>query len=295
MANRISTDERKMILRLLLEGMSIRSVSRITGCHKTTVAKTILAFGESCRIFLDEKLRGLTLNHLEVDEVWSYVGKKQARLTIQERAERGDIGDMFLWTALDQETKLIACYALGKRTGDMARRFMVDLAGRLVLRRGGDNRIVTQLSTDGFVGYPEAVDLAFGRFIKFGVIIKEYRNAKMNYNPSEMVGAQRRSVRRINENEINTICTSHVERNNGTLRTFIKRMSRLTNGFSKKLDNHAAAIAMFIAYYNFVWRTRHSDGSGCAGKLRPTAAMMAKITDHLWSFDEFYETVSRYN
>src|SRR5262249_48150175 len=147
---------------------------------------------------------------------------------------RGDIGDMYLWTALDQETKLIACYAVGKRSGDMARRFMVDLSKRLVLPKGGaaDDlaynstayKIVTQISTDGFQGYPEAVDLAFGPYVKFGTIIKEYRNAKLAYDPSEMVGTKRKSIKRINESELRTICTSHVERHNGTIRTFIKRM-----------------------------------------------------------------------
>lgn len=304
MANRISTETRKLILRLLCEGNSIRSVSRVTGCHKTTVGRVILDFGRSAKVFLDEELKGLTLEHLECDEIWSYVLKKQARLTVEEKAERGDIGDMYLFTAIDQKTKLIPTFLVGKRSADNCRRFMVDLAKRLVLPKPGAGDahayqparqvFITQISTDGFAAYPEAVDLAFGGHARFGVIIKEYRNANMDYTPSEMIGTKRTGYVGITKYQERTICTSHVERNNGTLRTFIKRFTRLTNAFSKKLECHEAAIATFIAYYNFVWRTRNTDRSGKAGKLRPTAAMMAGVTDHLWSFDEFYETVCRY-
>jgi IS1 family transposase len=303
MANRLSHETRKLILRLLCEGNSIRSTARITGVEKKTVSRIIFEFGNACRAFLDDKLRNLTLGHIEVDEIWSFVGKKQGQLTVEEKATRHDIGDVYLWTAVDSETKLIPTFALGKRSADMARRFMVDLASRITLPSAApiddlasNSRrydAVTQISTDGFAGYPEAVDLAFGPFADHGVIIKEYKNAKMTYSPSEMVGTKRKSIRGLKGNE-RTICTSYVERNNGTIRTFMKRFTRLTYAFSKKLDNHAAACAMFVAYYNFVWRTRHSDQSGKAGKLRPTAAMMAKVTDRLWSFDDLYNEVINY-
>lgn len=302
MANVLPHETRRLILRLLCEGNSIRSVSRVTGCHKGTISKVIVRFGNACKNFLDETLRNLELHHLECDEIWSYVAKKQARLTVEEKAERGDIGDVYLWTALDASTKLIASFAIGKRSADNARRFMVDLASRLVMPKPGAGDahayepakqiFITQISTDGFPGYPEAVDLAFGGHARFGTIIKEYKNAAMAYTPSEMVGTKRNMINGI-RNPL-TICTSHVERNNGTIRTFVKRFARLTNAFSKKLENHAAACALFVAYYNFVWRTRHTDQSGKPGKLRPTAAMMAKVTDHLWTFEEFYEAVINY-
>jgi len=207
MANRISHEQRKLIIRLLCEGNSLRSVSRVTGCHGKTVARVILDFGNSCRIFLDDQLRGLTLDHLECDEIWSFVGKKQARLTIDERAERHDIGDVYLWTAVDKTTKLIPAFLVGKRSGDNARRFMVDLASRLVFPKphAGDAHAfqsekhiyVTQVSTDAFPGYREAVDLAFGGKARYGQIIKEYKNAVMNYAPSEMVGTKRTAIRGI--------------------------------------------------------------------------------------------------
>lgn len=199
---------------------------------------------------------------------------------------------------------MIPAYVVGKRSADNARRFMCDLASRLVFPAAGAGDAhafvaekpvyITQVSTDGFAPYPEAVDLAFGGKARFGTIIKDYKNATMIYTPSEMIGTKRTIYRGIAESNIRSICTSHVERNNGTIRTFMKRFCRLTYAFSKKLENHEAAIAMFIAYYNFVWRTRHSDQSGKSGRLRPTAAMMAKVTDSLWSFDRLYSEVIQY-
>jgi hypothetical protein len=149
-------------------------------------------------------------------------------------------------------------------------------------------RPVVQISTDGFPGYPEAVDLAFGPYARYGVIIKDYRNAKMIYTPSEMVGTKRTGIRGIRGREQRTICTSHVERLNGTQRLFLKRLNRLTYCFSKKLANLEAAFAMFAAWYNYVWQTREK---GHSGKKRPTAAMMAGLAGHVWSFDELFAEV----
>ena len=189
-------------------------------------------------------------------------------------------------------------FLIGKRSADNARRFLMDVAGRLVFpmahasdphayQQGGYAPII-QISTDGFAAYPEAVDLAFGPYVKYGTIIKDYRNATIIYTPSEMVGTQRTGVRGIGKGQEWSICTSHVERLNGTQRLFLKRLNRLTLCFSKKLCNLEASFAMFAAYYNFVWRTRKPDKSG---KKRPTAAMMAKLTNHLWGFDEFFDAV----
>ena len=306
MANRLSHERRQHVLRLLCEGSSLRSASRVTGVDKGTVSRVILQFGNACQAFLDETLRGLTLRHVEIDEIWTFVQKKQARLTTEERALRHDIGDMYLWTAIDQDTKLLACYAIGKRSADMARRFMVDLRDRLAFEmpkphasdahnfEAGGYRPAVQISTDGFPAYPEAVDLAFGPYVRYGQIIKEYRNATMQYTPSEMVGTQRRGIIGIDDSNARSICTSHVERNNLTIRTFMRRFTRLSLGFSKKLECLAAAVGMFAAYYNFVWRTRHTDQSGMSGRRRPPAAMMAGVTDHLWSFEELYRTVIQY-
>lgn len=171
MANRMSVEKRNGILRLLCEGNSIRSIGRL-GTNIPTVLRQLRWAAGHCRLVMDERFIKLHLGHVEVDEIWTFVGKKQARLTVDERAERHDIGDVYLWTGIDQESKLIPTFRCGKRSADNARRFMMDLASQLVFPRphASDShayfrpvvRPITQLSTDGFSGYPEAVDLAFG-------------------------------------------------------------------------------------------------------------------------------------
>jgi hypothetical protein len=163
---------------------------------------------------------------------------------------------------------------LGKRTADNARRLMVRLQGRLE-RLGTENYKTIRVSTDGFLGYPEAVDLAFGRHARYGQLIKQYRNAKMQYSPSEIIGAIRRPIR--GKLTPWSICTSHNERNNLTIRTFMRRFTRLALGFSKKLANLQAAVDLHVAYFNFCWKP---------GEMEVTPAEAAGITDHCWSFDE---------
>ena len=299
----IDVDKAKLALRLLVEGMSIRATHRTTGIDRNTLCKLLVVFGTKCREFMDEKMRNLKLTHLQFDEQHTTVLKKQARLTIDERAERHDIGEVYIWTCVDQKTKLMPSFVVGKRSADNARRFMMDVSRRLVrpnphasdahAYEDGGYRHIVQISTDGFPAYPEAVDLAFGPYAKFGTIIKEYRNASMDYTPSEMVGTKRTGIQGIQGREQRTICTSHVERLNGTQRLFLKRLNRLTYAFSKKLENLEAAFAMFACYYNWCWRTRYPDKSGKAGRRRPTAAMMAKLTDRIWSFDDLFEAVTK--
>jgi IS1 family transposase len=288
----------------LIEGNTLRSVTRLTGVHRTTSQKLLVDFGTKCKAFMDRELRGLTLNHVEIDEIWSFVGKKQARLTVDEKRERHDVGDIFVWYGIDQDTKLVPSFILGKRSADNARRLMMDLRGRLAFSPPTPGQTdarnyqptvyptITQISTDGFAAYPEAVDLAFGPYAKFGVLIKEYKNARMAYDPSEMVGTKRRGIFGIDPDQVYSICTSHIERANLTMRTLMKRFTRLSLGFSKKLENMEAACSLFFAYYNWVWRTRHDDHSGRPGKLRPTAAMMAGVTDTLWTFEDLFDAVN---
>jgi len=295
---RVPVETAKLALRLLVEGMSVRATERTTGLHRDTVCKLIVHFGDACKQFLDERMRGLTLTHLQFDEQWTWVGRKQARLTVTEKSERHDVGDVYIWTCIDEKTKLMPAFMLGKRSADNARRFMLDVASRLTFPspfssdahsfQAGGYKPIVQISTDGFAAYPEAVDLAFGPYVKFGTIIKEYRNAKVIYTPSEMVGTKRTGIRGIRGREQRTICTSHVERLNGTQRVFLKRLNRLTLCFSKKLRNLEASFAMFAAYYNFCWQTRKP---GKSGAKRGTAAMMAGLAGHVWSFEELFETV----
>jgi IS1 family transposase len=299
MANVLKRERQMSVLHLLTEGSSIRAAERLTGVHRDTICRLVVRFGNACRDFLDERVRGLDLRHVQLDEVWTFVGKKQARLTVDEKAERHDIGDVYLWTAFDQDTKLVPTFLIGKRSADNARRIMCDLADRLNFPlphasdrhayRQPDYQAVCQLSTDGFKGYPEAVDLAFGPYVKYGVIIKDYRNARMPYTPSEMVGVERRARRGMAEREEGTICTSHVERHNLTIRTFMRRFTRLSLGFSKKLENLSAAVAMYMAFYNFCWRPRFP---GTSGRRRVTPAMAAGIERELWSFGRLFSTVA---
>ncbi len=206
---------------------------------------------------------------------------------MEEKETRSDIGDTYLFTAQDQQTRLIAAHLLGKRSADNTRRFMMQLAGRMNMPSPHESdrhryftdghRTITQISTDGFPAYPEAVDLAFGPYAKFGVIIKQYRNANMDYTPSEMVGTDRIAKRNMDDGELATICTSHVERNNLTIRTFMRRFTRLALGFSKKFENLEAAVNLHVAYFNFCWRP---------GTMRITPAMAAGITPRLWTFND---------
>ena len=283
----MSTEKRNTILRLLVEGNGIRSVCRLMGTNIPSVLRQLEWAGEHCGQLLEEKLRGLDLSHLECDEIWTFCQKKQARLTIEEKALRSDIGDVYLFTAQDQDTRLIASHLLGKRSGDNTRRFMMQLAGRLNMPKphasdrhqyfASKHQTITQISTDGWMAYPEAVDLAFGPYAKFGTIIKEYRNEGMQYDPSEMVGTQRNARRNMDDSELMTICTSHVERNNLTIRTFMRRFTRLALGFSKKIENLEAAVNLHVAYFNFCWRP---------GEMRITPAMAAGITPRLWTFND---------
>ena len=284
MANALPKHRQVSVLHHLCEGNTLRSTSRLTGVHRTTITNLMVRFGSHCKLLMDEKLRGLTLGHVQIDETWTYVLKKQARLTLEERAERSDIGDIYLWTCLDTETKLIATHLVGKRSADNARELLDDHA-----YEQGSYQQIAQISTDAFPGYPEAVDLAFGPYAKYGQIIKNYRNASMNYEPSEMIATERRGIAGIDPNELWTICTSHVERHNLTIRTFMKWFTRLSLGFSKKLENLQAALSGFLAYYNFCWRPRYPDHSGQSGRLRPTPAMMAGVVSKRWHFEDLFD------
>lgn len=288
MANVLSVDDQISVIHHLVEGCSIRSITRVTGIHKTTILKLLVRFGDACREFLDQQMRGLELHHLECDEQWTFVARKQGRLHDDDR-DNPRVGDQYLWLAIDQDTKLIPTFAVGKRSADNARRFMVDLANRLALptptdtgeRRG----IIPQISTDGWQGYPEAVDLAFGSYCRYGQIIKDYRNADQpgRYGPPELVGTDRREI--FGHVPLSTICTSHAERVNLTTRTLLKRFTRLSLCFSKKLENLVAAVAVYVAYYNFCWSHATLEGR--------TPAMTAGVAGHPWTIEELFDRVMR--
>jgi len=277
MANVLAQSKQEAVIHLLVEGNSIRSIERITGVHRDTICRLLVKIGNKCREFLDAKMRGLKLKHLELDEIWTFVAKKQAM--IQPEEFDGAIGDQYMYVAIDQETKLIPTFALGKRDSAVTRVFINDLAERIVSE-------YPQISTDGFIPYVGAIREAFGNEAAHGVLVKDFAHNDYDqpgrYGPPSMIAANREQMTGLHDIPLHTICTSHVERNNVNIRMFVKRFTRLTLAFSKKLENLAAAAALYVAYHNFCRVPR---------KLRITPAMAAGVTDHIWELDELLAAI----
>lgn len=266
--NVLSSQQKTQVITALVEGNSIRSTERITGVHRDTIMRLLLRVGEGCAQLLDERMRGLRCRLIQCDEIWSFVYVKQKHLNGHH--DHATMGDQYVFVALDPETKLVPSFLVGKRTPASAYYFMTDLQGRLA------NRV--QLTTDGFRPYLRAVEDAFGADIDYAMLIKIYgspRNAEERYSPDEIVETVPVSVS--GNPRPWAICTSHVERQNLTIRMQLRRFTRLTNAFSKKLENMKAAMALHFAHYNFVRIHR---------TLRATPAMAAQLTDHLWDMGE---------
>ncbi|MBI3466462.1 MAG: hypothetical protein HY000_25900 [Planctomycetes bacterium] len=277
--NNLCPAKRLQVLHLLVEGNSIRSVSRLTGVHKCTVAKHLVAAGAHCQRLLDRTMRRLMLEHLELDEIWTFVRKKQGRIPPSESYNTA-IGDQYVFIALDQKTKLIPTFAVGKRDGITTDRFIQDLYERLAIPVDTLSQRETdkpQISTDGWRSYRDAIDMWFARSVRYGQIVKDYKESDelRRYGPPSMIGADRRGI--FGSIDLLSICTSHVERNNLTIRTFVRRFTRLSLGFSKKLANLIAAVALHVAHYNFC-RVHSAHGR--------TPAMKANVTGHVWSLEE---------
>jgi IS1 family transposase len=290
MARILPKGKQLLVLRLLTEGNSIRSTVRITGIHKKTVTRLLVRVGNGCRKFLNREMRGLKLDSIECDEIWTFCRKKQGKLT---DAERNDltIGDQYLYIAQDKDSLLIPSYALGKRNEEMTRAFMDDLSQRIIVPANPnapwDEK--PQISTDGWQSYPGAVEESFGSRVNYGQIIKSYENHEQpgRYGPPDVVKSDRRRIRGVHD--LWTICTSHVERNNLTIRTFMKRFTRLALGFSKKQENLWAAISLHVAHFNYCWRPRVN---GKSGRYRLTPAMQAGVVDRLWKMEDLYDAVT---
>lgn len=270
--NRLSLTDRAKIIGMLVEGNSVASTCRMSGVAKNTVLKLLAEVGEASGLYQDRVMRNLKLGKVQADEIWSFVGMKQKNVRVENMGVFG-YGDVYTWTALDSKTKLIPCWHVGTRGAESAYTFIHDLAGRL------DGRI--QLTTDGHKIYIEAVEDAFGSEIDFAMLVKHYANpgeskqAEKRYSPSAYIGADKRII--TGNPDIYEVSTSHVERSNLTMRMNIRRFTRLTNAFSKKLENHMHAISLYFMHYNFcrVHKT-----------LRVTPAMEAGITDHIWEIEE---------
>lgn len=239
--------------------------------------------GQKCREFLDGKMRNLSLNHLECDEIWTFCRKKQRKLSGAEK-DNPKLGDQYLYVALDLETKLIPSFVIGKRNKEVTEMFMQDLAERLVIPPAWHPRPQPQISTDGWQAYPDAVDNAFGGSASYGQIIKDFEASDQpgRYAPPDLVTTLRRVIQ--GNIDKKSICTSHVERHNLSIRTFLRRFTRLALGFSKKLENLIACTSLYIAYYDFCW---------LHGSLAGTPAMAAGLAGHPWSLRELIEKLEQ--
>ena len=269
MANILRREKQEAVIRCLINGSSVRATERITDVHRDTILRLLVRVGGNCERMLDQTMRGLTCRRIQVDEIWGYVAKKQRHIKPSDDPSR--TGDMWTFVALDPETKLVPVYRLGQRDLLTATAFMADLSSRLV------NRV--QLSSDALRAYVEASELAFGADVDYGQIVKSFEAEPIGpgrYSPPRVVSATRIPV--LGDPDPVHISTSLIERQNLTMRMNIRRLTRLTNAFSKKLDNLKAAVALHFAYYNF-GRVHQT--------LRVTPAMEAGLTDHIWELDEF--------
>jgi IS1 family transposase len=272
--NRLSNEDRARILHMLCEGMSIRAVTRLTGASKNTVAKLLADAGKACMAYHDEHVRNVDAVQVQVDEIWSFTYAKQRNVTTAKAAPEG-AGDTWTWTAIDADTKLIISYLVGGRDAEYAVEFIQDLADRC------RNRI--QLSSDGYSAYVGAVEDAFGDDIDYAMIVKQYGEVagpKGRYSPAVCTGIRKRRV--TGRPDKSHVSTSYAERSNLTMRMHMRRFTRLTNAFSKKVENHAYAVALHFMYYNFI--KLHST-------LRVTPAMAANVTDRLWEISDIVKLV----
>jgi IS1 family transposase len=267
--NRLNTDKRSQVIRCLVEGNSIRATVRMTGIAKNTVVKLLLEIGKACEEYQDKSLRNLRSKRVQCDEIWSFVYAGQKDVA-PEIAAKQVAGDVWTWTALDSDSKLIVSWMIGGRDADSANHFINDLAGRL------SHRI--QLTTDGHRAYLDAIENAFGSQIDYAMLVKLYgsdRESETRYSPAECIGC--RAIPISGTPKYADISTSFVERQNLSMRMHMRRFTRLTNAFSKKVENHAAMLALYFFYYNFC-RVHQS--------LRVTPAMEAGITNRLWTIEE---------
>lgn len=273
--NKLPSHERARILRLLCEGQSIRAVTRLTGASKNTVIKLLVDAGKACMAYHDANVRSVASKRIQVDEIWSFTYAKQKNVADAKAAPDG-AGDTWTWTAIDADSKLIVSYFVGGRDGECAKWFMDDVASRLASR--------VQLTSDGHKAYLEAVEGAFGADVDYAQLVKIYgaapESAKGRYSPADCTGIKKTPVE--GKPDLDHVSTSYVERHNLTMRMHMRRFTRLTNAFSKKVENHAYAVALHMMYYNFV--RIHS-------KLRMSPAMAAGVSDRLWEVSDIVALV----
>jgi IS1 family transposase len=267
--NKLSTAERVQIIAAFVEGNSVNSTCRMTGRSKHTVLKLLCDIGEACQTLHDEKVRGLTAKRVQCDELWAFCHSKQKNVSPEHEGRFG-FGDVWTWTAIDADSKLMISWLVGLRDAGYAINFMNDVADRLI------NRV--QLTTDGLKSYLVAVEHAFGSDIDYAQLVKVYgpdRSSPIRYSPPSLAAIEL-NVRQGDPDPFH-ISTSFVERSNLTVRMMNRRFTRLTNGFSKKIENMKHAVSLTFTYYNFC-RVHQT--------LRVTPAMEAGIADHVWEIEE---------
>lgn len=272
--NRLTKEQRAQVLHLLCEGNSIRAITRLTGVSKTTVTKLVVDAGQAAAWYQDRVLRNLSCKKLQLDEIWGFVGAK-AKNAQPEKKLTGEQGDVWLWVATDADTKLVASWMVGGRGAHTALDFTDDLADRLSGR--------VQLTSDGHKAYVEAIATSFGGDVDFAQLVKLYgeepgKGPERKYSPGDCIGTRKQRIE--GNPDMRYVSTSYAERNNLNIRMHSRRMTRLTNAFSKKVENHTHAMALHFLYYNFV-RVHKT--------LRMTPAMAASVTKRLWEMKDVVE------
>ena len=264
-------DRAVQVFTLLTEGMSIRAVSRVTGLHKTTITSLLQTVGEKCQRVFDQHVQNVTPRYVQADEIWTFVHTKEKRVRQDDPPE---FGDAYVWIGLDSETKAVLSYYVGKRDGESGYEFVQDLSGRI------KDQWRFQFTSDGLDAYPPAVEEHFGAEIDYAQLIKNYSPPRTDgpdwFRPSARVVSTTPKMIMGNP-KLARISTSHIERLNLSVRMQLRRFTRLTNGFSKKLDNLKAMVDVFFVWYNFC---------RVHGTIRMTPAMEAGWTDHIWSVKE---------
>ncbi len=272
--NKLDREARSRILHLLCEGSSIRAVTRLTGASKKAVSKLMVDAGQAAAWYQDRVFRNLTCKRVQVDEIWAFVYAKQKNVPLAKKAPP-QAGDVWTWTAIDADTKLIPSWFVGGRDSDAAMIFMEDLASRLA------NRV--QLTSDGHKAYLEAVEGAFGSDIDYAMLVKLYGpsgEGEKRYSPAECIGAVKHRIE--GNPDPKYVSTSYADRSNLSVRMHTRRFTRLTNAFSKKIENHTHSVALFAMYYNFV-RIHKT--------LRTTPAMAAGVTSRLWEIGDIVDVL----
>jgi IS1 family transposase len=272
--NKLDRETRARVLHLLCEGNSLRAVTRLTGVSKKAVSRLMVDAGQAAAWYQDRVFRNLTCKRVQVDEIWAFVYAKQKNVPLAKKAPP-NAGDVWTWTAIDADTKLIPSWFVGGRDSDAAMIFMEDLASRLA------NRV--QLTSDGHKAYLEAVEGAFGADIDYAMLVKVYGpslEGEKRYSPAECIGAVKHRIE--GNPDPKYVSTSFAERSNLNIRMHTRRFTRLTNAFSKKVENHTHSVALFAMYYNFV-RIHKT--------LRTTPAMAAGVTSRLWEIGDIVDVL----